>query len=79
MPKSAKKPDTAKRICKRSESRKNYCCFYSCSLLQALHCWLTRVLYNRRSKFDPLWNVIIVAGMQVLAVIMEENLLYSEL
>jgi len=22
------------------------------------------VLYNRRSKFDPLWNVILVAGMQ---------------
>ena len=34
------------------------------STLQALHCWLTRVLYNRRSKFDPLWNVILVAGMQ---------------
>lgn len=33
-------------------------------ILQALHCWLTRVLYNRRSKFDPLWNVILVAGMQ---------------
>ena len=33
-------------------------------MLQALHCWLTRVLYNRRSKFDPLWNVILVAGMQ---------------
>jgi len=31
---------------------------------KALHCWLTRVLYNRRSKFDPLWNVIAVAGMQ---------------
>ena len=31
---------------------------------KALHCWLTRVLYNRRSKFDPLWNNIIVAGLQ---------------
>merc|ERR1712179_838267 len=31
---------------------------------QALHCWLTRVLYNRRSKFDPLWNTILVGGMQ---------------
>lgn len=31
---------------------------------KALHCWLTRVMYNRRSKFDPLWNVIIVAGLQ---------------
>jgi len=31
---------------------------------QALHCWLTRVLYNRRSNFDPLWNTIVVGGMQ---------------
>lgn len=31
---------------------------------KALHSWLTRVLYNRRSKFDPLWNNFIVAGMQ---------------
>merc|ERR1711936_790433 len=31
---------------------------------EALHCWLTRVLYNRRSKFDPLWNTIIVGGIQ---------------
>jgi len=30
----------------------------------ALHTWLTRVLYNRRSRFDPLWNTIIVGGMQ---------------
>ena len=32
---------------------------------QALHSWLTRVLYNRRSKFDPLWNTFVVAGLQV--------------
>jgi len=31
---------------------------------KALHCWLTRVMYNRRSKFDPLWNEILVGGMQ---------------
>jgi len=31
---------------------------------KALHAWLTRVLYNRRSKFDPLWNTFLVAGMQ---------------
>lgn len=31
---------------------------------QALHCWLTRVMYNRRSKFDPLWNTILVGGIQ---------------
>jgi len=28
----------------------------------ALHCWLTRVLYNRRSKFDPLWLDCVVGG-----------------
>ncbi|KAK8405114.1 hypothetical protein O3P69_001594 [Scylla paramamosain] len=28
----------------------------------ALHCWLTRVLYNRRSRFDPLWLESVVAG-----------------
>ena len=31
---------------------------------EALHCWLTRVMYNRRSKFDPLWNTILVGGIQ---------------
>lgn len=30
----------------------------------SLHCWLTRVLYNRRSQVDPLWNSIVVAGLQ---------------
>ncbi|XP_070535384.1 proteasome subunit beta type-4-like [Ptychodera flava] len=31
---------------------------------KALFSWLTRVMYNRRSKFNPLWNVYVVAGMQ---------------
>lgn len=31
---------------------------------RALHSWLTRVLYNRRSKFDPLWNTLVVGGVQ---------------
>uniref|UniRef100_A0A1W7R9W2 Proteasome subunit beta n=1 Tax=Hadrurus spadix TaxID=141984 RepID=A0A1W7R9W2_9SCOR len=31
---------------------------------KSLHCWLTRILYNRRSKFDPLWNTFIVGGIQ---------------
>lgn len=30
----------------------------------SLHCWLTRIMYNRRSKVDPLWNNIIVGGLQ---------------
>jgi len=29
-----------------------------------LHSWLTRVLYNKRSKFDPLWTNFIVGGIQ---------------
>ncbi|CAG2054757.1 unnamed protein product [Timema podura] len=31
---------------------------------KSLHCWLTRVLYNRRSKLDPFWNNFIVGGIQ---------------
>lgn len=30
----------------------------------ALHSWLSRVAYNRRSKFEPLWCSWIVAGLQ---------------
>ncbi|KOB74711.1 Proteasome subunit beta type [Operophtera brumata] len=32
---------------------------------RSLHSWLTRVLYNKRSKMDPLWSNYIVAGIQV--------------
>lgn len=31
---------------------------------KALHCWLTRLMYNRRSRFNPLWLSIIVGGLQ---------------
>ncbi|XP_072937668.1 proteasome subunit beta type-4 [Epargyreus clarus] len=31
---------------------------------RSLHCWLTRVMYNKRSKMDPLWNNYVVAGIQ---------------
>ena len=27
-----------------------------------LHEWLSRVMYNRRNKMDPLWNTLVVAG-----------------
>jgi len=30
----------------------------------ALHHWLTRIMYQRRSKMDPLWNSVIVAGFR---------------
>ncbi|XP_028649775.1 proteasome subunit beta type-4 isoform X1 [Erpetoichthys calabaricus] len=29
---------------------------------KAIHSWLTRVLYNRRSKMNPLWNTIVIGG-----------------
>jgi len=31
---------------------------------KALHCWLTRVMYNKRSNFDPLWNNFIIGGIE---------------
>lgn len=31
---------------------------------KSLFSWCTRVLYNRRSKFDPLWNRLVIAGLQ---------------
>ena len=32
-----------------------------------IHSYLTRILYHRRSKYDPLWNSIVVAGPSFLA------------
>eukprot|EP00271_Cylindrocystis_brebissonii_P023341 TRINITY_DN9650_c0_g1_i1.p1 TRINITY_DN9650_c0_g1~~TRINITY_DN9650_c0_g1_i1.p1 ORF type:complete len:277 (-),score=44.06 TRINITY_DN9650_c0_g1_i1:1004-1834(-) len=31
---------------------------------QEIHSYLCRVMYNRRNKFDPLWNSVVVAGVQ---------------
>nr|XP_011417423.1 proteasome subunit beta type-4 [Crassostrea gigas] len=31
---------------------------------KSLFSWMTRVLYNRRSNFNPLWNTFIVGGVQ---------------
>ena len=30
----------------------------------AMHHWLTRIMYQRRSKIDPLWNTIVIAGVK---------------
>ncbi|KAG8124293.1 putative Proteasome subunit beta protein [Naja naja] len=29
---------------------------------KAIHSWLTRVMYNHRSKMNPLWNRVIIGG-----------------
>jgi len=29
----------------------------------AMHHWLTRIMYQRRSKMDPLWNALVLAGV----------------
>ena len=31
---------------------------------KSLFSWLSRVMYNRRSNINPLWNTYVVAGMQ---------------
>ncbi|KAK4468313.1 hypothetical protein MN116_008110 [Schistosoma mekongi] len=30
----------------------------------ALHSWITRILYNRRSRLEPLWNTYLVGGIE---------------
>ncbi|XP_034280990.1 proteasome subunit beta type-4 [Pantherophis guttatus] len=29
---------------------------------KAIHSWLTRVMYNHRSKMNPLWNTVVIGG-----------------
>lgn len=31
---------------------------------KSLFSWMTRVMYNRRTKFNPLWNTTLVGGLQ---------------
>ncbi|KAM4690897.1 proteasome subunit beta type-4 [Rhinophrynus dorsalis] len=30
---------------------------------KAIHSWLTRVMYNRRCKMNPLWNTVVLGGV----------------
>jgi len=32
---------------------------------QEIYSYLSRVMYNRRSKFDPLWNSLVVGGVNM--------------
>lgn len=29
---------------------------------RAIHSWLTRAMYSRRSKMNPLWNTVVIGG-----------------
>jgi len=31
---------------------------------RSLYSWLTRIMYNRRCKMNPIWNTVIVGGLQ---------------
>lgn len=31
---------------------------------KSMYCWLTRVMYNRRNKFDPFWNNLVIGGIE---------------
>ncbi|PON70571.1 Proteasome, subunit alpha/beta [Parasponia andersonii] len=38
-----------------------------------VHNYLTRVMYNRRNKFTPLWNSLILAGVNMIGVHFEDD------
>lgn len=48
-----------------TETNREYC-FDDGHVLspKAIHQYLARVMYNRRNKMDPLWNHVVIAGMQ---------------
>lgn len=47
------------------ETTKDYCHDDGHTLSpKALHQYLSRVMYQRRNKMDPLWNHVVLAGMQ---------------
>lgn len=55
--------DQIKRYVEQATTRDH--CFDDGHMLsaRALHQYLARIMYNRRNKMDPLWNRVVVAGI----------------
>lgn len=55
--------DQLKRYVEQTTTRDH--CFDDGHMLsaRALHQYLARIMYNRRNKMDPLWNRVVVAGI----------------
>lgn len=55
--------DQLKRFIEQATTR-NYCFDDGHKLsAKAVHQYLARIMYNRRNKMDPLWNYVVVAGV----------------
>ncbi|OJD12833.1 hypothetical protein AJ78_06635 [Emergomyces pasteurianus Ep9510] len=50
------------RLLTSLDIRENYSTYGHSLNAQNLHTYLSKVMYKRRSEFDPLWNNILVAG-----------------
>jgi 20S proteasome subunit beta 7 len=51
------------RLLNSLDIRENYSSSETALNAKNLHTYLAKVMYNRRSKFDPLWNHLLIAGM----------------
>jgi len=51
------------RLLNSLDIRENYSSAENSLNAKNLHTYLAKVMYSRRSKFDPLWNHLLIAGM----------------
>ncbi|KAF1845637.1 proteasome component PRE4 [Cucurbitaria berberidis CBS 394.84] len=51
------------RLLNSLDIRENYSSAETPLNAKNLHTYLAKVMYNRRSKFDPLWNHLLIAGL----------------
>jgi 20S proteasome subunit beta 7 len=51
------------RLLNSLDIRENYSSSENSLNAKNLHTYLAKVMYNRRSKFDPLWNHLLIVGM----------------